>query len=345
MCDQIFNQCINNNPNYNDLDRKKWYRTNIAYKFAKFYNMEKEAWHLFFSAQLKYHVLLRFIHKCKASRWFIKYNNEYDLTYTPFTDIRETRKIEIVEDRHIYVFNMADLVKIIYSALTTHSFGFIKPKMPANPYTNKEFSMSTLYSIFAKIKNVKVPLLLWHFFDCQFSIQMLKQYHRKLLMRYATENNTNIDALDDIYELCYGYFNIHSDFPQERLYQIFRPYVVRYYKWNLLYCSRSKDELDIALRAFSIYNPHFGTKGEGGFDDRHLSFNEFLNTPFVEDEDVFRLAMTHREDYDSPHNMSLRPLFVPETDDEEDYDCDETYIGGEGDSDGSDDELGSYGYD
>lgn len=98
MCDQIFNQCINNNSNYNDLDRKKWYRTNTSYKFAKFRNMEKEAWPLFFSAQNKYHILLRFVNKCKASRWFIKYNNEYDLTYTNFAEICEKRKIEIVED-------------------------------------------------------------------------------------------------------------------------------------------------------------------------------------------------------------------------------------------------------
>jgi len=344
MCDQIFNQCIKNSHHYSDLDRKKWYRTNTAYKFAKFRNMEPEHWPLFFSAQRTYHILLRFINKCKSCKWHIKYNNDYDLTYTHFAEISEKRKIEIVEDRHIYVFNMSDLVKIIYSALTTHSFGFIKPKMPANPYTNKEFSIPTLYSIFAKIKNVKVPLLLWHFFDCQFSIQTLKQYHRKLLMRYATENNTNMDALDDIYEMCYGYFNIHSDFPQTRLYQIFRPYVVRYYKWNVLYCSRSKDELDIALRAFSIYNPHFGTKGEGGFDDRHLSFSEFLSTPFVDDPDIFQLAMRHREDFDSPHNMSLRPLFVPETDDEA-CDCEETYIDEEDEESDEDDELGSYGYD
>ena len=75
-----------------------------------------------------------------------------------------------------------------------------------------------------------------------------------------------------------------------------------------------------------------------------MSFSEFLNTPFVEDQDAFQLAMTHREDYNSPHNMSLRPLFVPETDDEE-YDCENTYIDEEDCSDDDEDELGSYGYD
>lgn len=323
---------------------------NTWHKCAKFRQMDSDDYPSFFWAQRKYYILSRFVQQCKLRKIYTRYNNDCDLTMTPFAELPANFKIELVENRCIYTFNINDLVKIIYSALTTQSFGFIMPKLPANPYTNVEFRQETLYSIYARFGGKKVPRILWLFFECGFSVDKLKKYHRKALMRYAIDNSTNLDSVEDIREICRGYFNIHRGFPASRLYVIFRPYLVRYYRWNLVGCLQSKDELDLAIRGFSLYNPHFGSKGDGGFDDRHLEFAVFLSTPLLKNPEQFELAIQNKRNYESPWCVSLMPIFVSYMEEdgceESEYDC---YVDDESEEEeeeeDEDDELGSYGYD
>ena len=322
---------------------------NTWYKCAKFQQMDFDNYSSFFWAQRKYYILSRFVQRCKLRKIYTRYNNDCDLTMTPFAELPTIVKIELVENRCIYTFNINDLVKIIYSALTTQSFGFIMPKLPANPYTNVEFRQETLYSIYARLGGKKVPRILWLFFECGFNVDKLKKYHRKTLMRYAIDNSTNLDSVDDIHEICRGYFSIHRGFPASRLYVIFRPYLVRYYRWNLIGCLQSKDELDLAIRGFSLYNPHFGSKGDGGFDDRHLEFTVFLSSPLLKNREQLELAIQNKRNYESPWCVSLMPIFVSNMEEdgceESECDCYDDDESEEEEEEDEDDELGSYGYD
>jgi len=319
---QIFEKCFHDNTQYVNTDIPNYWRNTAKYyhviKYAKFRAMDKDDYSAFFSAQRVYHVLARFVQRCKAQKWYSRYNNDCDLTMTPLAELHSSKKIEIVENRCIYIFNLVDLVKIIFGALTIQSFGFIQPKMPTNPYTNMPFRLETLYSIYARLAPVKVPQLVWYFFDCQFSIETLKICHRKHLMKYAIDNQMSIDSVEVVREMCRGYFNIHRDFPPMRLYTIFRPYLLRYYRWTVLSFLRSKMEIDNALKSFAIYNPHFGTKGEGGFDDRHLSFVEFLNGPLTHNPTLYELAIENKTNYNSRFCVSLLPIFIPKMEEDSD---------------------------
>ena len=358
MITPIFELCINQNPKYINAKSKAgeayWHIMHKSYtllKYAKFRMMDPNDYPVFFSAQRNYHILARFIQRCKIRKLYTRYNNDCDLTMTPLVDLPEHKKIEILENRCIYTFNLYDLVKIIYSALTIQSFGFSIPKMPANPYTNIVFRLETLYSIYARLGDKKIPPLLGYFLQCDFSIKRLKLCHKKHLMRCAIDNSMTLDYVNNVREMCCGYFKIHRDFPAARLYTIFRPYLTRYYRWHILALVQSRDELNTALRSFTLYNPHFGTKGEGGFDDRHLSFTEFLYGPIskiLACPAMYELAMTNKRNYDSTFCVGLAPIFVEEDDDEdEDEDDDNNEVEDDDDESGSDGEsdLASYGFD
>lgn len=340
---QIFEKCFRDSTQYvNTKIPNYWLNTAKYYhviKYAKFRAMDSEDYPAFFSAQRVYHVLARFVQRCKARKWYSRYNNDCDLTMTPLAEIHSSKKIEIVENRCIYTFNLYDIVKIIFGALTIQSFGFIQPKMPTNPYTNMPFRLETLYSIYARLALIKVPQLVWYFFDCQFSIETLKICHRKHLMKYAIDNQMSVDSVEVVREMCRGYFNIHRDFPPMRLYAIFRPYLLRYYRWTVLSFSRCKTEIDIALKNFAIYNPHFGTKGEGGFDDRHLSFVEFLNGPLTHNPVLCELAIQNRTNYGSRFCVSLPPIFIPMMEEDSDDSDEEQEEREYDDSDDSEEEY------
>lgn len=352
---QIFAKCINNHPQYIEAECRQL-GAYSAIKYAKLRTMDPDGLYAFFSAQRLYHILVRFVQRCKARKWYSRHNNDWDLTMTPWTELPDHQKIEIVENRCIYTFNIHDLSKIIFQALTAQSFGFVQPKMPANPYTNMAFRQETLVSIYSRFGNKKVPTLVWDFFRCGFSIDKLKLYHQPELMKHAIANHMNIESVGDVREICRGFFAIHRDFPVERLFDIFRPYLLRYYRWNLLSCMKSKDELDMALNGFAIYNPHFGTKGEGGFDDRHRAFVEFLNDPILQNPGLFELAILNKRNYESEFCASLAPIFIPEMEDEEVDNITDLYeeedvvepmdtSSSDEEEDEECDELGSYGYD
>ena len=340
---QIFEKCFRDSTQYVNTEIPNYWLNTAKYyhviKYAKFRAMDSEDYPAFFSAQRVYHVLARFVQRCKARKWYSQYNNDCDLTMTPLAEIHSSKKIEIVENRCIYTFNLYDIVKIIFGALTIQSFGFIQPKMPTNPYTNMPFRLETLYSIYARLALIKVPQLVWYFFDCQFSIETLKICHRKHLMKYAIDNQMSVDSVEVVREMCRGYFNIHRDFPPMRLYAIFRPYLLRYYRWTVLSFSRCKTEIDIALKNFAIYNPYFGTKGEGGFDDRHLSFVEFLNGPLTHNPVLCELAIQNRTNYGSRFCVSLPPIFIPMMEEDSDDSDEEQEEREYDDSDDSEEEY------
>ena len=57
---------------------------NTWYKCAKFQQMDFDNYSSFFWAQRKYYILSRFVQRCKLRKIYTRYNNDCDLTMTPF---------------------------------------------------------------------------------------------------------------------------------------------------------------------------------------------------------------------------------------------------------------------
>lgn len=110
--------------------------------------------------------------------------------------------------------------------------------------------------------------------------------------------------------------SINIEFPRDKLYSIFRPYLRRFARNQYLKKQNEIDDLTYLLQCFELYNPLFGTKylinatGEYGFDDRHLPFQELKNGVFkhIRGSAIFHKCRLNRKKYDDFDCISLRPL-------------------------------------
>ena len=109
----IFNTILQNDPNFISVkDQNNILKSiillepirEIKLKFARFLLMEDKT--NFYKAQKLYHILQRFIQKCKLKK-MKKFDVEYDLRMAPFVP---TTKIELLENKQIYPFNIYDLL-------------------------------------------------------------------------------------------------------------------------------------------------------------------------------------------------------------------------------------------
>ena len=84
---QIFEKCFHDKTHYVNTEIPNYWLNTAKYyhviKYAKFRAMDPDDYPVFFSAQRTYHVLARFIQRCKARKWYSRYNNDCDLTMTP----------------------------------------------------------------------------------------------------------------------------------------------------------------------------------------------------------------------------------------------------------------------
>ena len=112
----IFNTILQNDPNFISVkDQNNILKSiillepirEIKLKFAK-YSLTKDKTN-FYKAQKLYHILQRFIQKCKLKK-IKKFDVEYDLRMAPFVP---TTKIELIENKQIYPFNIYDLLNIV----------------------------------------------------------------------------------------------------------------------------------------------------------------------------------------------------------------------------------------
>lgn len=282
----IFNKFLKNDPNYvNVRDQNNIMKTvillrplnhEIRMKFRKFLIMEDKSY--FYQAQRHYHILLRFVQMCKI-RKAKTFDIDCDLRMTPF---HPATKIELIENRQIYPFNIHDLINVIKTTLLHQNYLFVKPQYPKNPYTNLNFGVNNLYNIYIKCLELKlrVPLVITYFAESEFNMDIFLEKHKHVLSEWAIESYLCKDAtitenlIEDIYDMCYkNNIKIHSEFPKDEAYSIFRPYLKYHY---------NKKNVSRLLDGFELHNPFFGMKYETAdgkimFDNRHLSFQEIKN--------------------------------------------------------------------
>lgn len=300
----------------------------IRMKFSKFGLLTEDGVNKFNKVQRLYHILLRFVNRCKIRRHKV-YDSEEDLCMVPFSSIDPRKIMNIIHNKCIYRFNIHDLINILHTSLTNQHFMVPMPVAPKNPYTNLEFKKHHIINIFVRMWELKIKMrpILYYYFQCNFSIPHFKNRHRVLLCDTAIdsylsrESQMTTDTVLDVLNLLQSYsnpflqINVHPCFPSKRLYAIFRPYLKLYYKMRLLNCSVSEEKLRHGLCCFSLFNPYFGKKfvredSSTSFDDRHLEYNDFTEGAFYELRklSVFELVKKFRNDSNNLFSISIPPL-------------------------------------
>jgi hypothetical protein len=216
-----------------------------------------------------------------------------------------------------YLFHINDIIKIINMSLTNSYMFFANPVSIKNPYNNLPFSKSILYNIyfFMKYKTFYNSELFTKFFECNFNLTIFLRKNEFLLREYTIYNfvhksPSNIlmqeiqNMLNDFNFYCFeiklkNKIKIDSNFPQDRLIKIMKPYLLLYVSSMYSFTENKKREnkalLQNKLLAFNNYNPLFGRKklkininktfdnkievcGKTyEYDDRHIKFNNNIN--------------------------------------------------------------------
>ena len=114
--------------------------------------------------------------------------------------------ITILHNKQRYLFNITDLIKIITSSLSNSPYFVSEPLACKNPYNNLPFTIADLYNIYfqVKLRIIKMPILLYQFFLCNFNLTVFQRNNRTLIretyIRQIINNEDKDVLLDYIYD-------------------------------------------------------------------------------------------------------------------------------------------------
>jgi hypothetical protein len=241
-------------------------------------NLQKEEFLSFFcKIQKTYNGFVRFVKLYKYKHATISVNKDLFLN-----NLDPTNKYTCVFFIHksIYYFHVMDIWTLLEKGWTNHSNFCLELYTPKNPYTNILFSKTELYNYYfhMKLSRLKIPLLLEFMYQEHFELQnfeikyetfILKTIIRKIVFESPSNNvilyNNIMEMIDE--NIYTNRWNIHRDFPKDKLVEIMRNYVYLYY---LLLYGKLTDNQIIFISSFlhnSLYlfwksNPNFGNKIE-----------------------------------------------------------------------------------
>jgi len=233
----------------------------------------------FCKIQKTYNILNKFIYNYKYKKSKIVVDT--DMCLNKLTE-NGKNVICILDNKYRYLFNINDLINIIYTSLTNSYSFFSQPKSIKNPYNNLPFNKSTLYNIyfFIKFKTNYYSELLFKFFNCNFNLNNFKYLNEDLLRDcsitnyvYKTPHNTIEQEIKDIIIIFNLYcqkhmlknrIRIHKDFPQKKLVEVMRPYLFLYCKSQYSFHPEIKTRFfsyfKSSMLRFNNFNPLFGSK-------------------------------------------------------------------------------------
>jgi hypothetical protein len=214
----------------------------------------------------------------RASRSYklrkIPYQVQLDLFLNPISK-GQHNVITVVQSNNQFLFTVHDLKNIIEGALSHSPFMVCGPMKPKNPYNNIHFDNATLYSIyfFMKRGDFVFSTLFHQYFLCNFNLKQFKFENqamiRKIYIERHVKNGDESDLYDEgIHMLHINRFTrkieIDEDFPVKMFVDIMRPYIrlFNYQSFSLDITERENamNELNVKLKKFYAYNPHFGRK-------------------------------------------------------------------------------------
>lgn len=228
---------------------------------------------LFSKAQRIYFSLNRFLNIYKHRKYPTVVTN--DLSLNPLTK-HHSQTVVILQAKSVYLFSIADLINVIETAICNSPNFFSEPLSPKNPYNNQVFSITTLYNIYFTMKQSKRLLSIpFHLYFLEhFNKHQFRQNNEAFIREFAINKyvlNTHSDSLvqsillmisNNVYT---NKLSIDSAFPKDLLVNIFRPFLLQYYKIYYSvkgeeYKHKNANELNIKFKKFYDYNPLFGRK-------------------------------------------------------------------------------------
>jgi hypothetical protein len=185
--------------------------------------------------------------------------------------------ITIIQNDSKYLFLTSDLLRIINSSLLNSCHFFPEPLQPKNPFNNLPFNKSTLYNIyfFIKYNTIHSAILFSLFFKSNFNIDNFLYDNETLIRDTFIKNYAKNTPASVLYHDFKNMININMrytkkllinpEIPNEKLIDIFRPYLHLYYEFRYGVNGTDKRnnsiiELKSRLKDFVKFNPTFGRK-------------------------------------------------------------------------------------
>ena len=285
-----------------------------------FYTKEHidDMWEVYFKTHRAYTGFATFAKLWRLKRAVVQVSD--DLCMNPIT-IQAGKSISIFQNNSIYYFSISDLINICTAALI-HSPGFFSdPYTPRNPYINLPFTNSIMYKIYDSVRksNFRMPVLLHLYYLCDFDINRFYLSHEATVRSEYINNFVKTGDMDELSMYVdemldklstQPRLHIDSEFPQEILLDIMRPFLRLYFihRFSLSVTEdkyRSYYILKYKLKKFIEFNPAFGRKcmvrscngrifsGRPqymeSFNTKHITFNDIIvnsdSGAFVIDDD------------------------------------------------------------
>ena len=244
--------------------------------------------------------------------------------------------ITILHNKQRYLFNITDLIKIITSSLSNSPYFVSEPLACKNPYNNLPFTIADLYNIYfqVKLRIIKMPILLYQFFLCNFNLTVFQRNNRTLIretyIRQFINNEDKDVLLDYIYDML-TYNNeiqIDLEFPDDILLDIFKPYLTLYlnmcYSLDMSVRRQSRIIIKYKLNEFNKFNPAFGrkiilvnnkSKCRVSYNTNHISYDK-IPDPY----DKYNLNKCY---YLKSHTSLATSSYMNDDEDDDDDDDDE----------------------
>jgi hypothetical protein len=262
---------------------------------------------IFYKSQKIYMAFKRFLYLYKYKKSKIAVDT--DLSLNP---IKENDKhiICIYDNNTRHLFNILDIIKIIYNSLTNSYRFFSEPLPIKNPYNNIAFKKCNLYNIYFFILfNTHYHSDLFHkFFRTNFNLNLFYIQNEYVLRdytiyNYVYRNDINIlykDVLNMLqvfnnekYKSKYK-FKISINFPRKLLVDIMRPYLLLYVNSNYslykLHKTYYYTQFIHKLSQFIVFNPLFGRQ--------FISIKvEYVNMKKDVFKDMTRFVWTNAHDF------------------------------------------------
>jgi len=226
----------------------------------------------FSNAQKKYFSLAKFANLYRYKKYKTVVTN--DLSLNPL-DINDINTFVLIQSKSVYLFYLNDLIHIIETAITNAPNFFTEPLMPKNPYNNQTFNLSTLYNIYFKMKeSPRLISVLFHLFFLEgFNTRAFNNNNETMLRNIAIEKYIMNSPANTLYKSVILMLNdnfytkrlqIHIDFPKSLLVEIFRPFLLYYYRnhygLNDERIYNYTTSLSSKLKQFYEFNKFFGRK-------------------------------------------------------------------------------------
>ena len=253
---------------------------------------------IFSKSQKCYYAFSRLARIYKNKKYAIVVSN--DLMLNPL-DINNNNTFMLIQNKSKYLFSLNDLVTIIETAISNSPNFFSEPLSPLNPYNKEQFTNSTLYNIYFKLKESgRLMSILFHLFFLEnFNKEHFLEKNEPVIRENAIKKyvynspytvlHTSVLTMLRINPYTKQY-NIHENFPKDILVDIFRPFlfyffIINYDIKNTSKIYKYKQILYTKLKKFYEYNKSFGRqyiklttrfhkiiKKEFKFNTDHISF-------------------------------------------------------------------------